>query len=259
MILINITILKSVLIMTKKEMIQWLEDEVTMSGSLNISLPEKEYERIIDKELLMIYELYPEAIKYDYTIIDVRSFYTPEFRQNRKIQFPDCVLSVVKFEEMKRRNAMFGINDPDFAFNKTFQADMWLGSQMNMDSVMFRTIQWSLWDQLKQFNLVDIKHKWNRSDKTLLIEGHDPHCNVFCEVAVKVPETELYDDPWVRQWLSAKCKLQVAKKIGTFTTTLIGGVTINTGLYTDEANKDLEECKTKWLDMQQADWFCTSY
>ena len=41
---------------------------------------------------------------------------------------------------MKRRNAMFGINDPDFSFNKTFMADMWLGSQMNMDSVAFRTI-----------------------------------------------------------------------------------------------------------------------
>ena len=47
---------------------------------------------------------------------------------------------------MKRRNVMFGINDPDFSFNRAFMADMWLGSRMNMDSVMFRTMQWSLWD-----------------------------------------------------------------------------------------------------------------
>lgn len=114
--------------MTKQEMIEWLDDEVTMSGSLNISLSEKEYSRVIDKETNMIYELYPEAIRYDYTIIDVNTFYTPEFRKNRSIQFPKCVLSVIRFEEMKRRNAMMGINDPDFSFNKTFQADMWLGS-----------------------------------------------------------------------------------------------------------------------------------
>ena len=236
-------------------MVEWLKDEVTMSGSLNISITDKEYKRVIDKEMQMIYELYPEAIHYDYCIIDVNSFYTKEFREKRMLQFPKCVLSVIRFEEMKRRNAMFGINDPDFAFNKTFMADMWLGSQMNMDSVMFRTVQWSLWDQLKQFNLVDIKHKWNRTKKTLLVLGHDPRCNVFCEVAVKVPEQELYDDPWVKQWLAAKCKLQVAKKIGTFTTTLIGGVSINTSLYTEEANKDIEDCKENWKQMQNSDPF----
>lgn len=92
-----------------------------------------------------------------------------------------------------------------------------------------------------------------------MVLGHDPHCNVFCELAVKVPETELWDDPWVKQWIGAKCKLQIAKKIGTFTANLIGGVTINTGLYTDEANKDLDECKERWNNMQQADWFETSY
>ena len=241
-------------------MAAWLEDEVTMSGSLNITLTEKEYERVIDKETNMLYELYTEAIRRDYVIIDVRTFYTPEFRQNRLIHFPKCVLSVTKFEEMKRRNAMFGINDPDFAFNKTFMADIWLGSQMNMDSVMFRTVQWSLFDQLKQFNLVDIRHQWNRIDKTLLVLGHDPQCNVYCEVAVKVPETELWEDPWVKQWIAAKCKLQVAKKIGTFTTTLIGGVSVNTGLYTDEANKDLEDCKAYFKELQNSDqFFETSY
>lgn len=241
-------------------MAQWLEDEVTMSGSLNITLTEKEYERVIDKETNMLYEIYPEAIRHDYTIIDARSFYTPEFRKNRLIQFPKCVLSVTRFEEMKRRNAMFGINDPDFAFNKTFMADMWLGSQMNMDSVMFRTVQWSLFDQLKQFNLVDIKHKWNRIDKTLLVMGHDPACNVYCELDVKVPETELWEDPWVKQWIAAKCKLQVAKKIGTFTTNLIGGVTVNTGLYTDEANKDIEDCKNYFNELLKTDqFFETSY
>jgi len=37
--------------------------------------------------------------------------------------------------------------------------------------------------------------------------GHDPYNDVYCEVAVKVDEQELFEDPWVRQWIAAKCKL----------------------------------------------------
>lgn len=126
--------------MTRKEFKEWLQDEVTLSGALSVNIPDKEYDRIIDRELKALYELSPEAVKESYTIIPVDYFYKKEFRSSRTIKFPDCVISVNKFVEMKRRNAMFGINDPDFAFNRAFMADLWLGSQMNMDSVAFRTI-----------------------------------------------------------------------------------------------------------------------
>jgi hypothetical protein len=106
--------------MTKKEMVKWLRDEVTMSGSISLELTDAEFNRVIDKETNMIYELYPEAINYDFVIIHRNVFYQPEFRKNRIIQFPECVLSVIKFEEMRRRNSMFGIADPDFGFNRLF-------------------------------------------------------------------------------------------------------------------------------------------
>ena len=245
--------------MTKSEMLDCLKDEVTMSGSLNVSITDKEYSRVIDKETNMIYELYPEAVRYEYCILPPAVFQAPAFRRTRTIQFPECVLSVVKFEEMNRRNQMWGVADPDFSWNRMFQADLWMGPTMALDTVLFRTIQWSCWDQLKQFNLVDIKHTWNRSSHTLLVTGHDPFNNVFCEVATKVPGESLWEDPWVKQWISAKCKLQVAKKLGTFTVTGIGGVTINTNLYTEEANNDITDCKEHWKDMQQADFFCTGF
>jgi hypothetical protein len=36
-------------------------------------------------------------------------------------------------------------------------------------------------------------------------------------------------------------------------------VTVNTGLYTEEANNDLNDCKEHWKDMQQGDFFITGY
>ena len=108
---------------------------------------------------------------------------------------------------------------------------------------------------MKNFTLIDIQHEWNEADHTLLITGDDPHVNVWCEVYTKVPPTVLYDDPWVRQWLAAKAKLNVAKMIGTFTSNMIGGVTVNTNLYTEDANRELEECKEQWKMQVNADQF----
>ena len=243
--------------MTRKEFVEWLKEEITVGGALSINLPDKEYERIIDREVKALYELSPEAVKESYTIIPVDYFYKPEFRKTRTIQFPDCVISVNKFVEMKRRNAMFGINDPDFSFNRAFMADLWLGSQMNMDSVAFRTIQWSVWDQMKQFNLIDIRHRWNWNDKTLLVLGHDPKVDVFCGLCVKVEESALFEDYWCRKWIAAHMKLQANKLMTLFQVNLIGGVTINMSAYTEEANKDIEECKEKWKDNNTITWFRT--
>lgn len=229
--------------MTKDEFRNWLKADVTLDGALAINLPDQTYDRIIDREIKQLYEIYAESNAETYFVIPNKAFYTPEFRKNRKIQFPDCVLSVIRFEEMKRRNNMFGIMDPDFGFNKAFMSDLWLGSLMNMDSVAFRTIQWSAWDQLKQFTLIDIQHRWNPISKELLVLGHDPQVNVFCGLYVKVPETELYDNVWVQKWISAHCKIQACKLLTLFTTNLVGGVSINVSNIQEEANKDIETCK----------------
>ena len=230
--------------MTRNEFKAWLKEEVTVNGLLAINMPENE--DIIDRELKTLYDIDPESYTDSYCIIPARYFYTPEFRSNRTIQFPDCVLTVTKFFEMKRRNSMFGINDPDFGFNKAFMADLWIGSTMNLDSVAFRTIQWSVWDQMKQFTLIDIQHRWDYIQHRLLVLGHDPHVNVFCGLTVKVPENELFDNIWVQKWIAAHCKLQANKILTLFNTTLLGGVNINMSGIVDEANKDIEECKSKF-------------
>ena len=85
--------------------------------------------------------------------------------------------------------------------------------------------------------------------------GHDPRCNVWCEPYVKVPETQLFDDIYCQKWIAAKCRMNVARMIGTFTTQLIGGVTVNTNLYTEEAKDDINDCKEYWKSLRDADMF----
>ena len=241
--------------MTRDELVKWVNDEVTMSGSIQLNITEAEINRVIDFATKQVYELYPDAVKDSCCIIPVRVFKSQEFKKTRTIQFPECVTSITEFREMKRRNSLFGINDPDISFNRAFQSDMYFSAPYNMDTVTFRTYQWSMWDQLKQFTLVDIQHSWNRLSHTLLVLGHDPFVDVWCRLMVKVPEKELWDDPWVQKWIAAKCKKQVYKLLGTVSANIIGGVTINADVYKAEAEADETECKEYWKEMIQGSYF----
>ena len=66
-------------------MVQWLKDEVTMSGAININLSDKEYNRIIEKELRKLYQIYPVTLYKTFMIIHLDVFRSPEFRRTRTI------------------------------------------------------------------------------------------------------------------------------------------------------------------------------
>lgn len=240
--------------MTKEELREFVKDEITLSGTIEIKLTDKEIERIIDNETRQLYEIYRDALVEKYTIIPVEKFYTPEFRATRTLKFPSCVKSVTRVEEMTCRSMMWGINDPDINFHRAFTADLWM-SPMGSDTVVFRTIQWNMWNQLKNFNLVDIQHTWNRNSHTLIMKGHDPRANVYVEVFEEVPPQDLYEDPWVRKWICAKAKKQVAKSLGIVTYNVIGGATINYQLYSEEADAEKKECEDFFKSINTPDWF----
>lgn len=249
--------------MTKNELKEYIQNDVTISGALTgVSIPDKEIDRIIKNEKKFIADQYPECIEYKFCVIHPHVFMSPEFRANRMLQFPDCVREVTKFEEMRRRNNLIGLNDPDVGFNRAFMTEMWQGMISNFDSLTYRLIHWSAWDQFKQFTLVDIQHTWNRNSHRLYVKGHTPQLPVYCELSTMIPDEELFEDPWVQKWMSAKAKLQVARLLGTFTYNIIGGVTINNSTYTESANKDIEECTKYWGELRKSDnasWFLENW
>lgn len=244
--------------MTRDELKQWIVDEITLSGALQVNLPEKEIDRIIDRELAMLYEINGDALYDSFTIIPVQYFYETEFKNNRTIQFPDCVHTVTKFVEIKRRAAFLGTNDYDFSYNKLlFGGDFYSGVGMSTDFLANRTIQWSTWDQLKRFTLVDIQHTWNPVNHQLSVQGHSPTTNVYVGLKVKVKEEDIFDDIRCRNWIAAHCKLAVVRLLSLFSTNLIGGVSINTQAYADEASKTIEECQTWFRQTNTITWFAT--
>lgn len=237
----------------------FVKNEITVGGQLPLKITDEELNRIINNETEQVYTLYREAITNRYVILPYYLFQTESFRKNRTFQFPKCVTGIQEFKEMKSNTMFFGLEtgDRDITFEKALQADIWMNINGG-DLIASKTIQWSVWDQMKNFILKDIQFKFNPITHRLLVLGHDPQKNVFVNFFVKVAQEEIWEDPWVRKWICAKAKKQMAKVLGLFTATLLGGVQINYQLLQTEADAEITECK-EWFDKCNVpDWFIDS-
>lgn len=241
--------------MTKDELTNWIDNEITLGGSIDIKLPRQEIRRVIEKATREVYLLYVDSVEQKWMLMPKALFYRPEFRANRVIQFADCVTAVTRFQEAHKMYNFYGFNDPDMSFQKAVNSGIYFGSQFNNEWITSMQISWLSWDQMKTFSLVDIRHSWNPNTHRLQVLGHDPKADVICEIMTKVPEQELWEDPMVRKYIGGKCKVEVSRLIGTFTTNLIGGITVNSGLYKDEGTEEINEAKEYFKETNKGDWF----
>lgn len=242
--------------MTKPELVSWIKDDITIGGSLAIEIPDKEIDRVIDQAVREARELYPDALQQGMMLLHRDVFAHPEFRANRTLQFPECVTAIIKFEESRLGMGLSGLGmgfAQDIGIEKVFMADAFFGGGYGLvssDVLASRMISMSAYDQLRSFSLRSIGFSYNRNTHRMLVTGHDPKCNVLCQVWAAVPERDLFDDPWVRKWCSAKCKLQVYKLLGTFQASLLAGVSINANVFKEDADSAMQACEDYWKGLR---------
>lgn len=226
--------------MTKQELIEWIKDEITVSGKLALDqIDDKEIDRIIENEKAYVHREWRDTVELKMAVISPAAFRTEEFKKSRIIQLPDCVFGIDEFREIKDGSRLFGINDPDLRLERVMGSDLWL-SPFSSDVITSRTISYSWFDLARSFTLVDISFKFNINTHRIAVIGHDPLAPVFIRAYVAIDDADLYEDPYFRKWVCAKCKMQAHRILKTFETNLIGGTTISTILY-DEGTKEKEE------------------
>ena len=240
--------------MTKEELINAINDEITSSCSLPYSLPTKEVERIIDKEMRFLYREYRELLQDKIYILN-KSYYTsPEWKATRTFQLNKCTEGVKKVTEMTGGSRVFGINDPDMNFDRLMASDLYL-TPLSSDQITYRTIQHSFWDLARAFNLIDINHDFNPNTHRLIITGRTPVQSLFILAMDHIPEEDAYEDTIVIEWMIAKAKISLARILGAFNYNLIGGVTINYEQWRMEGNEKIQELKDKIKGDDVPDWF----
>lgn len=239
--------------MTRGELIEMTTAEITGSGSLPYSIPEREAERIIDQALNWFYVNYGPAVETQYYVVEKQWFRESEFKKTRSVLLPDCTVSVFEVKEITGGGRL-GTIDRDFADNRLIASELFL-SPFQSDDLVLRTAQYSYWDLTQAFILERISYDFNRNTKRLKILGRDPKRNVFIQTYAKIEENKLYDDWFFQRYVISQAKISLARILGAFQFNLPGGIAVSGDQFKEEGKEELEQIKQRIDDENSPDWF----
>lgn len=239
--------------MTEHQFIQEINNELTVSGSLPIQVPESEILRIIGQEARYFWDNWRIAVETDHYVIEKTAFTTAQFKKSKTVILPVCVESVVRVQEINGLGRLGNI-DRDFAEDRLIASEIFLSS-FHGDDLVLRTAQYQYFDLAKSFFLDQITYDYNRNTKQLKFLGRDPRFDVYVEVYTKIPLDKLYDDYYFLRWVTCKVKFSFARLIGTYKLPLPAGVEIDYEALRSEATEELTEIKERMNAEEQPDWF----
>lgn len=239
--------------MTRAELIELVNNEITGSGSLPYSVPEREMERIIDQALNWFFVNYGPAVENQYYMIPKQWFTDPKFKKSRSVLLPDCVISVTEVKETQGAGRL-GTVDSDFYDNRLLAAELFL-SPFASDDLVLRAAQYSYWDLTQAFLLERISYDWNRNTKRLKIIGRNPKRDVYLSTYVKIEENRLYDDWFFQRYVTSQAKISLGRILGFFTFNLPGGVQVNADTIKEEGKEELENILKTIDEENSPDWF----
>ena len=238
--------------MTEAELISDINDEITFSGMLPYSLPEKELSRIIKNDSLYFYDNWRHAVESQYILLPKDVFKADGFKDKRQLIMPDCVQFVVELKEAKG-GSMFATIDRDFSENKFIGSEVYLTPFMG-ESIMYRTIMFSFLDLTRGLILDTIAYDYNKNTKLLGIVGRTPKVDAVAKVFKKIEVDKLYEDELFQRYVRAHSKVRLAHMLQTFNYTLPGDISLNYQNMVATAEKEMEDVKAMIKGENTTDW-----
>lgn len=243
--------------MTEHQLIADINNEITFSGALPYSLPEKEIKRIIENDSRFFWDNWRHAVESRYLLLPEELFRNQTFKKLRQIQLPDCVQFVVDFKEAKG-GSIFATIDRDFAEQKFIGSEIYLTPFIG-ESIMYRTLIFSFLDLTKSMMIDTIAYDYNKNTKLLGVLGRTPATAAVLRVYKKLEQDKLFEDEMFQRYVRAHAKVRLAHMLQTFNYTLPGDVTINYQNITTTAEKEMDAVVTAMKSENTPDWMMLTH
>jgi hypothetical protein len=238
--------------MSEQELIEDIKNEITFSGALPYSIPDKEIKRIIENDSRFFYDNWRHAVEPRYLLLPTDVFKNEKFKLHRTIQLPDCVQFVTELKEAKGAS-IFATIDRDFSEQKFIGSEVYLTPFMG-ESIMYRTIIFSFLDLTRGLILDTIAYDYNRNTNSLGIVGRTPKVNAVAKILKKIDRDKLFEDELFQRYVRAHSKVRLAHMLQTFNYQLPGGVSINYQNMVTTAEKEMQEVKDMMKGENTTDW-----
>ena len=229
---------------TIEELIDVVQGELTISGSLPKLLPDLEIRRIVENKVApFFYQHYFYAVQKAYYHVSHKVFETDEWTQYRYIQLPCEIQSVSWVYEARKTNLFsLGINAPNLSINLGVTNQPYLSSYTTTigELGVYKTVLDSFSDMLNQMSKFTIKHSYNQMNNRLNILTN-LRSDLILEVYVNVQPEGLYSDPNFIEYTTNAAKVQLGNMLTRYNFNLPGGIQYNGDALISEGNEKINK------------------
>ena len=238
--------------MTRHELIEEVQAELTGSGMLPKIIKDDEVSRIITSSVRFFSEMYKYATEVQRMLLPKSIFSTEQFKRGRSIVLPDNVLGVHNCQEIGGVGRIIG--DEDFSTDKLYASALYVSNVMGND-IVTSIVNQNYASLMGSFVLDTLAYDFNKNTKKLMILGHDPTSDVVLEMDVNIESNKLFNDHYFQRYCIAQTKVAFSRIIGTYNYQLPGGVEINHDAIRTEGESELDEIKEYLESIDLPDWF----
>jgi hypothetical protein len=243
---------------TIEELIDLIQNDITIGCTLPRNLPDREVRRIIEtKAMPWFYRNYYYAVHKMYYHIRREAFFTEEFTKYRYVQLPEEIQSVIYLYET-RGTSLFqlGINQPNLSVNLGVSNQPYLSSYVTTigELGVYKTVLDSMADMLNQLNKYTLKHQFNQLAHRLNILTNVKH-DVIVEAYANIPAEYLFKDDLFIKYVTGLSKIQFANMTGRYDFTLAGGVKINSADISAQGKEEVKEVEETIAGMSNSSFF----
>lgn len=243
---------------TIEELIDFVQNDITIGCSLPRNLPDTEIRRIIEtKALPWFYRNYQYGVQKLYYFIHQDAFQTEEFTRYRYVTMPCEIQSVVYLYEVRGESLFqLGINTPNLSVNLGVTNQPYLSSYVTTigELGVYKTLLDSMSDMLNQMNKYTMKFHYNQLAHRLQILTNVKY-NVIVEAYANIPEEYLFKDDLFVKYVTGLSKIQYGNMTGRYDFILPGNVKINSADMISQGKEEVKEVEEEIKGQSNSSWF----
>lgn len=243
---------------TIEEMIDIIQNELTISCALPRTLPDANIRQIIETRALpWFYRNYQYAVQKMYFFINSEAFCQEEYTKYSYVQMP-CELQTISYLYEVRGDSLFqlGINTPNLSVNLGVTNQPYLSSYVTTigELGVYKTVLDSMSDMLNQLNKYTLKFQFNQLNHRLNILTKVKY-HVIVEGYANIPPENLFKDDLFIKYVVGYSKVQLGNMVGRYDFTLPGSVKIQSSELVSQGKEEIKEVEEEVKGQSNSSWF----
>lgn len=230
-----------------------VKDQLTVSCSIPISIPDKNLLTVIDNCKKWFYEHYQYSLQEDFLHIREDAFATDNFKKYRGVKLPNDIFSVTFVHKTNYRN-----NSPFALFSSVSSLPYnTINTYYDYDYDLVSYIMHESYESLRS-NIMDrkyVNHNFNKLTHIFKLTGEIPKSDLVLNVLRRIPDCALFEDPYFFDYVVGKSMLNISRVLGLFTFNLPGGVQMNYDVIQSEGQNIVDKIEEEIKTNEPVDWF----